>query len=708
LTFDPKLGPDRLLVSWEASLSADVVRYNVYQSETQGGPYTRVNVDPVNHTMFLKNGLLPSWRYYYVATSIDWSGNESAYSAEFWGSTNPEQVDGWPIRMSWETTSSPAIGDIDGDGDLEIVQGNQKVYAWHHDGLELVDGDDNAQTWGLLTTAGEQFVSPVALAAVDGVPGLDIIAASRDTREIYVFDYNGNTIAGWPQPVENAIRAGLVVGDLDGDQLREIVAIDEKGVMYAWNTDGSEYRDGDSNPATHGVLLRLQGCFFHYSTPALADLDDDTMDEIIVGTELDSLYVFDGDGTLLPGWPVGLGADVSGSPAVGDINDDGDLEIVVNTIGGGVKALHHTGGTLWSRWFPNNITFGPSPALGDLTGDGKLETLLPSSNLKLYAVSYTGANLPNWPVVYSDELYTESSPVIADFNGDGNPDVALGDETRYIHAWDVTGNSLDGFPLATEDALRAVPAVHDIDADGDVDLVAAGWDKSIYVWDFPGAFDEDSSYWPNFHANSHNNGVLGYVVPTGIAGVSFAYEFRGSGVELSWTLPASAGFLFDVKRAVVSGRETDIDDDDFEKVAANLPVDTDGTLRYLDSSVEMGTRYVYRMESAGDPDINYTTGTIYVRVTRFSLAQNYPNPFNPTTKISFYVPDGKVKHVSLIIYDVKGARVKTLVDETRRGGKHTVEWDGRNNAGGLVASGVYFYRLVEGDFADTKKMMLLK
>lgn len=708
VTSDPKLGPDRLLLSWDASVSADVARYNVYKSDAPGGPYVRINNDPVDHTVFLNQGLLPSWRYYYVITSLDGSGNESVFSAEYSGSTNPEQIDGWPIRMLWETTSSPAIGDIDGDGDLEIVQGNQKVYAWHHDGLEMVDGDENAQTWGLLTTVGDQFVSPVALAAIDAVPGLDIIAASRNTKEVYVFDYNGEVVPGWPQPVLNLIRAGIVVGDLDGDGLREVVAVDEKGVVYAWNTDGSEFRDGDANPATHGVLLRMQGSVFHYSTPALADLDDDSMDEIILGTESDSLYVFNGDGTLLPGWPVGLGADVSGSPAVGDIDDNGDLEIVVNTIGGGVRALHHTGATLWSKWFPNNVAFGPSPALGDLNGDGKLETLIPSSNLKLYAITYTGAYLPNWPVTYNNELYTESSPVIGDMNGDGNPDVVLGDETRYIHAWDVNGDPLDGFPLATEDALRAVPAIDDIDGDGDVDLVASGWDKTIYVWDFPSTYHETTCYWPNFHANSHNNGLVGFAVPTGIAEVTFAYEFRGSGVELSWILPASAGYLFDVKRAVLEGQERDIQDHEFKTVAADVPVDADGVLRYLDSDVEMGTRYVYRMTSADHPEINHTTGVVYVRVTRVSLEQNYPNPFNPVTRISFFVPDGQTRHVSLIVYDVKGARVKTLANEIRRGGKHTVEWDGRNDAGGRVASGVYFYRLVEGSFSDTKKMLLLK
>jgi hypothetical protein len=90
-----------------------------------------------------------------------------------------------------------------------------------------------------------------------------------------------------------------------------------------------------------------------------------------------------------------------------------------------------------------------------------------------------------------------------------------------------------------------------------------------------------------------------------------------------------------------------------------------------------------------------------------SLAQNYPNPFNPTTVITFTVKERT--RVRLRIYDVTGALVKKLVDDVRAPGiTHEVRWDGRNEAGQSVASGVYFYRLVAKDFTQTKKMVVLK
>ncbi|MCK5618654.1 MAG: hypothetical protein KAJ17_04600, partial [Candidatus Krumholzibacteria bacterium] len=62
----------------------------------------------------------------------------------------------------------------------------------------------------------------------------------------------------------------------------------------------------------------------------------------------------------------------------------------------------------------------------------------------------------------------------------------------------------------------------------------------------------------------------------------------------------------------------------------------------------------------------------------------------------------------LVVYDVRGARVRTLVDETAMGGKYTVAWDGRNDQGQSVGSGVYFYRLAGRHFTQTRKMLLLK
>ena len=90
-----------------------------------------------------------------------------------------------------------------------------------------------------------------------------------------------------------------------------------------------------------------------------------------------------------------------------------------------------------------------------------------------------------------------------------------------------------------------------------------------------------------------------------------------------------------------------------------------------------------------------------------SLAQNYPNPFNPTTTIKYTLRDQA--HVSLRVYNVAGQLVRTLVNEVQKpDGVTPIHWNGTNNAGQMVSSGVYFYKLVTKDFSQTKKMVLLK
>ncbi|MFQ6009174.1 MAG: FlgD immunoglobulin-like domain containing protein, partial [Candidatus Zixiibacteriota bacterium] len=90
----------------------------------------------------------------------------------------------------------------------------------------------------------------------------------------------------------------------------------------------------------------------------------------------------------------------------------------------------------------------------------------------------------------------------------------------------------------------------------------------------------------------------------------------------------------------------------------------------------------------------------------FKLSQNYPNPFNPETRIEFTLP--RASHVTIEIYNILGRKVKTLVNQRLSAGNKAVTWDGTDDDGSLVSSGVYLYRIKAGDFVEAKKMVLLK
>jgi hypothetical protein len=95
-----------------------------------------------------------------------------------------------------------------------------------------------------------------------------------------------------------------------------------------------------------------------------------------------------------------------------------------------------------------------------------------------------------------------------------------------------------------------------------------------------------------------------------------------------------------------------------------------------------------------------------LRPTEFDLRQNYPNPFNPATTIQYALP--RASEVSVEVYNILGQRVRSLVDEQQDPGYKTLWWDGKDDYGNEVSSGVYFYRIEAGDFVQSKKMTLLK
>ena len=97
----------------------------------------------------------------------------------------------------------------------------------------------------------------------------------------------------------------------------------------------------------------------------------------------------------------------------------------------------------------------------------------------------------------------------------------------------------------------------------------------------------------------------------------------------------------------------------------------------------------------------------------FNLGQNYPNPFNPTTIIPFRVNGSQFTvygpvRTTLIIYNILGQRVNTLFDESLKPGTYQATWNGKNDAGEKVPSGVYFYRFTSGNISETRKMVLMR
>jgi photosystem II stability/assembly factor-like uncharacterized protein len=129
-------------------------------------------------------------------------------------------------------------------------------------------------------------------------------------------------------------------------------------------------------------------------------------------------------------------------------------------------------------------------------------------------------------------------------------------------------------------------------------------------------------------------------------------------------------------------------------------------LSYRDSNLWAVGDYGLVLRTPVDGTTRIDENTDLASPLKYELAQNYPNPFNPTTVISFQLP--VISEVSLAIYNLNGQLVKQVASGKFAGGRHSIVWDATDARGARVASGVYVYRLEAGEFAQTKKLIVLR
>ncbi len=649
---DTSLGADVIALSWDPVGEDGLFGYNVFRSLSADGPFEQVNQDVVFGTSYFRNeNLAQLTRYYYQVNSVGESLVPSVCSAVVEEATAPAEAAGFPVAFMNETSGSLAVGDVDGDGDFEIVLGSDELYVWHHDGNELIDGDNDSQTLGPVTHNNIN-ASPagITLAELDGIPGMEMIYCDRGTTElVHIIDQDGEELPGWPQTTTGGagtqwVWASPAVGDIDGDGDLEIVVNSLNGRTWAWHHDGTEVRDGDDNPETNGVFMIRAGAQGEWglSSPVLYDIDGDGARDIIFGTGNDDtggnkVVAFKVDGTDVAGFPYFTDSRVNNSPAMGDLNNDGIMEIVFYDWGGYLYAVQQDGTDY--PGFPVHYGFGitsggmPSVALGDMDEDGELEIIF-AGNVdgdlsKLVCVDTdisggtSGTSMVGWPLELPGS--SEGSPVVGDIDGDSVPDILFGigggseDAPNNLYAFKASGTPIEGFPITLPMPLMPTPVICDLDQDMDVDIVYGGWDREVHVWDMPFAYDQSYCPWPTYQGNMQRDGVF------------------------------NTTFLSPVEDA------------------SELPPAT------------------------------------------FKVEAPYPNPFNPSTSIRLHVPvvDGS-STLELDVYDLQGRKVRSLHNGPISAGWHTMIWDGQDNAGRNQSSGMYFMRARSAGQSTIHKMTLVK
>jgi hypothetical protein len=616
------------------------------------GPFVRVNQDVIANTSYFRDDNLQQLtQYYYKVATVSSSMVPSELSDLVSTSTAPAEGEGFPAPFDGETSGHLAVGDVDGDGDFEIVLASTQVYVWHHDGIELRDGDGDSQSLGVFSNfpAGTVLrTAGIALAPLDDISGSEMIVSEQAPNvSIHIFTKDGSELPGWPQAMVSSIGtafnwAAPAVGDIDGDGEDEIVVGALNGVIFARNIAGSEVRDGDSNAGTNGPFYVRPGALWEWSRsgPALYDLDGDGAKDVVFGTKFDDngswrLMAVKYDGTDVAGFPYQANGGITVDPCIGDLDNNGQVEIVFNCKNRYVYAVQQDGSNYpgFPVQFPYEATddFVSSPGLGDMDGDGMLEIVYAPnesgsvSRIVVVDTDYSGGTsgdvLPGWPVTLPGS--SEGSPVIGDIDGDMSPEIVHGigggdlASPDNLYAFHADGSPVAGFPITLTGPVIPSATITDIDFDNDVDIVYGGWDSLVHVWDMPFAYHKLINTWPTFGGNTKRDGVV------------FPFAFT--------------------------------------------PVEESGDVPFAD---------------------------------QLTIGSAYPNPFNPSITIRLYLPEQR--ELDLGIYDVMGRRVRVLHTGAISSGWHSMVWDGKDDAGRGQASGIYFMRGVSAEDVVVRKMMLVK
>ncbi len=350
---------------------------------------------------------------------------------------------------------TPACVDVDGDGKQEIWVGDMKGRMWGFDwqGRPLTKWGWPRQT---RTTGGIGgiFSSP-AVGDING-DGADEIVVGTYGQQVYAWTYTGQELPGWPFNNEDTIWSSPALADIDNDGVKEVVigADSTGGPNWPYPPGGLLYvldEDASVLPGFPKVTPEVT-----WSSPAVADIDGDGRYEIIVGTghyytaigklttESQRVYAYNHDGTPVPGWPAVVAGSTFSSPSIADVDGDGTREIVVGTIpvnGHGadsVTIIEPDGKVARQIGGLGGPTMG-SPALGDVSGDGVPDIIL-GSGQRFYAWDGSGTELWNMNM----KNFVVCNPVVGDFDADDSVEVA-------VVTGDMPGGSFSGGKLYVYD-----------------------------------------------------------------------------------------------------------------------------------------------------------------------------------------------------------------------------------------------------------------
>ncbi len=503
----------------------------------------------------------------------------------------------------------------------------------------------------------------------------EFICATTDLDSNFIMMYEASAdntyelVWYWRYPVKSNTFAGITVGDMDNNGTVEIItslpsiygedANPPRIWVFEWNgvqgeNNYGDYTSGISEPHNSWNMGVEDSTGIRPYSLTVEDIDKDGKNELLIGIRA---------------------------------GDDGRGLMVASVLG------NFTGVAIWNIEYSVNGYSGGSMysvTTGDLDGDENTEIYAMLWNMfSLRIIETTGADTYEMQnellEIYADEGidYGALDGIrVADVNGDGTNELYIAGTEPENTVFIVTG-------------ITDVSAIdsNDVQELYHIPRTALGKFRSMYV------------------ADPDKDGKLSLMIAGERNGQVFDLEYKGTGDPAdssNWELTVA----FDIFEEATADLGADSAAVLSPRIFYGHPaddMDKDGNDEYVfinwstDFGVWTGDAYVWVIESSLATGIPIGKNNVPGKIT---LRQNYPNPFNPETKILYSIE--KAADISIVVYDMLGRKVTTLVNDHKQAGEHSVIWSGLNDNGVEAATGTYIYKLKTNGTQISRKMNLIR